>query len=78
MSKLKFISDDEFHKQMDANPSAVYKVDMFIGGAWHRTGIFSTKKHAEQWCNLPEYDCATAVVVPYIIDEPNFGNEVPQ
>lgn len=73
---MKWVGDDEFFAAMDANPDAVYAVNLFHDGERKQTGLFSTKAKTNTWCNHPDFDDMTAVVVPYVIDEPDFRNKV--
>ena len=70
---MKWITSDEFHDAMDANPYGVYLVNAYKAGKPVRDAIFSTKAKVEAWTNsLPdEYTCC---VCPFVIDEPDFGN----
>lgn len=75
--EMKWVSSDEFEKRMDENPNAVYVVETYLdNGNRSETGIFSTKRKAEDWCYEPINDERTCVVAPYVIDEPDFGNKI--
>lgn len=71
---MKWITDDDFHAQMDADPKAVYVVELYDGTDRQQTALFSTKANAEAWLARPEFEDATAVVCPFVIDEPEFRN----
>lgn len=70
---MKWISTDDFHKQMDENPNAVYVVETYNGLDRKQLGLFSTKEKAQAWCDSWDDD-HSCVVCPFVIDEPDFGN----
>lgn len=59
---------------MDENPAGVYIVSIFREGAVVGHGVFSTKAKVKEWADKPEFDDAAALIVPFVIDEPDFGN----
>ena len=73
---MKWAGDEEFFSAMDANPNAVYAVEMYRGVDRHQLALFASKAAADAWCQRPEFDEMAAVVCPYVIDEPDFGNTV--
>jgi hypothetical protein len=71
---MKWAGEEDFFAAMDANPDAVYAVELYSGTERRQLGLFSTKAKAAAWCDRPEFDEMTAVVCPFVIDEPDFGN----
>lgn len=72
---MKRVGEEDFFKQMDENPNAVYVVESYHGLDRKRLGLFSTKANADAYCqSRPEEE--SCVVCPYVIDEPDFGNRV--
>lgn len=70
---MKWITSDEFHEMMDANPYAVYLVSVYENGKQVREAVFSTKAKVEAWTDsLP--DAYTCAVAPFVVDEPDWGN----
>lgn len=70
---MKWVSTDEFNKQMDENPKAVYVVESYDGLERTQLALFSTKAKVQAYCDA-QGDDVTCVVCPYVIDEPDFGN----
>lgn len=67
------MTEDEFFAKHDADPRAVYLVEIVPG----RFGIFSTKALLDAWLDtIPEEEGA-AVVSPFYIDVPEYG-EIPR
>lgn len=65
--------DQAFFARHDAHPQGVYLVTVYPE---QRTAVFKTKAAADAWlATLP--DESTAVVAPFVIDEPDFGNVPP-
>lgn len=66
--------DEEFCKKMDENPLGVYCVDIYKNGEWVDAAVFSTKAKTDHLIDHHPISDSDALVVPYIIDEPDFGN----
>lgn len=68
------MTEEQFFRLHDAEPRGVYLVTVYPE---ERNAIFGTKAAADAWlATLPDED--TAVVSPYVIDEPDFGNVPPE
>lgn len=61
------------YKEIDDHPDGVIVVQAYDNNEEVGMGIFSNEENANKWLNsLPEhYVC---VVMPYVIDEPDYGN----
>lgn len=66
---------DDFYEKQDAHPQGVYLVVTYHkkDPDYEQTAIFSTKTRVENYLNKLGENC-TSAIVPFIIDEPNFGN----
>lgn len=65
-------SDEIFYAKHDACPQGVYVVTVYPE---ERQAIFTNKAAVSAWLeSLPEY--VSSLVVPYVLDEPDFGNKI--
>jgi hypothetical protein len=67
------MTDDEFYANHDADPRGVYLVTVYPD---ERTGIFTTQAAVTAWTEALADD-ETAVICPFVLDEPEFGNIPP-
>ncbi len=75
MNKTKWANDDDFTNAVDQMENAVFVVECYApSGNRNEIALFSTKERAEAWMERPEFDDLTCVVIPYVIDDPDFGN----
>lgn len=64
--------DDKFYAEHDDHDQGVYLVTTFLHGK-ETFSIFSCKHKVESFLsNQPEE--SSSVVIPFIVDEPNWGN----
>lgn len=72
---MRWLTPDEkaFFAKMDGDHNAVYVVESYYGTDRKQMGLFSTQQKAQAWCDSRP-DEETCLVVPYVIDEPEFGN----